>query len=138
VYVVNELDCTVSLVKKLSSGEYEKSQTISTLPEDFTQNNSCADIHVSPDGKFVYASNRGHNSLAIFEVDKTSGELTMHGHRAVFGNTPRNFSLTPDGKYIVVANQRSNNLVSFLRDKNTGSLQFIDQINAPSPVCVLF
>jgi len=138
IYVVNELDCTVSLVKKLQSGEYKKDQAISTLPETYTDRNSCADIHVSPDGRYVYASNRGHNSLVIYAVNEENGALKMLGHQSTFGSTPRNFSISPDGKYIVVANQNSNNLVSFLRDKNSGVLQFIDQIEAPKPVCVLF
>lgn len=138
IYVVNELDCTVSLVIKDKSGKYMISQTISTLPEDFIQNNTCADIHVSPDGKFVYASNRGYNSLAIFEINKKNGKLKILSQQSVFGDTPRNFSITPDGKYLVVANQKSDNLVSFRRDKKNGSLQQIDQIEAPKPVCVLF
>lgn len=138
IYVVNELDCTVSLVKKLKSGDYKIDQTISTLPKVFTQKNSCADIHVSHDGNFVYASNRGHNSLVIYSVNKKNGVLKMLGHQSTFGSTPRNFAISPDGRYVVVANQNSNNLVSFLRDKNSGELEFIDQIEAPNPVCVLF
>ncbi len=138
VYVVNELNSSVSLVKRGDNGEFEIIQIITTLPETYKQQNSCADIHVSPDGKFVYASNRGHNSLVIFKVNGENGELKMLGHQSTFGSTPRNFSISPGGKYIVVANQSSNNLVSFLRDSNSGLLQFIDQIEAPKPVCVLF
>ena len=135
IYVVNELNSTVTFVKK---GNLEIQQSISTLPETYKQHNSCADIHISPDGRFVYASNRGHNSLVIYEVNEENGKLKMHGHQSIFGRTPRNFSITPDGNYIVVANQNTNNLVSFLRDNNSGLLQFIDQIEAPNPVCVLF
>jgi len=74
----------------------------------------------------------------IYKINEDSGEMKMLGHQSIFGETPRNFSISPDAKYIVVANQRSNNLVSFSRDKNTGLLKFVDQIEAPKPVCVLF
>ncbi|MEN8125033.1 MAG: lactonase family protein [Bacteroidota bacterium] len=138
IYVINELDCTVTLLQKNNIGKYEKGISISTLPEGYTEPNTCADIHTSSDGKFVYASNRGHNSIAVFEVNSGDGSLKLIGHESTKGNGPRNFSLSPNEDFLLVANQLTNNIVSFKRDKNTGLLKFIYQIEAPTPVCILF
>ncbi|MDA3822135.1 MAG: lactonase family protein [Bacteroidales bacterium] len=138
IYVVNELACTVSLVEKTANQGLSLHSSYSTLPVDFTEDNSCADIHISSDGKFVYASNRGHNSIAIFAVDNGSGELQAIGHESTRGETPRNFSLTPDNTFLLVANQNSNNIVSFNRNKETGLLKLNSEIEAPKPVCILF
>lgn len=138
LYVVNELDCTVTMVQRTENGLYEISTTISSLPEEYSEPNTCADIHISSDGNFVYASNRGHNSIAIFAVNKTDGSLELIGHEFVKGDGPRNFSLSPDEKYLIVANQNTNNLVSFQRDKKTGLLSYVSQTEAPTPVCILF
>lgn len=137
IYVVNELDCTVSLVEREGSG-YRLGSSFSTLPQDFKGKNTCAHVMVSSDGRFVYASNRGHNSIAIFSVDKKSGGLTPAGYQPVQGETPRNFNLSPGDKYLVVANQNTNNIVSFKRNRKTGQLTPVDEIAAPKPVCVLF
>ena len=138
IYVINELDCTVTLLQKNDTDKYEKGVSISTLPEGYTEPNTCADIHTSSDGKFVYASNRGHNSIAVFEVNSDDGSLKLIGHESTKGNGPRNFSLSPNEDFLLVANQLTNNIVSFKRDKNTGLLKFIYQIEAPTPVCILF
>ncbi|MDF1570636.1 MAG: lactonase family protein [Bacteroidales bacterium] len=137
IYVVNELDCTVSLVEREGSG-YRLGPSFSTLPEDFEGKNTCAHVMVSADGKYVYASNRGHNSIAVFSVNKKSGELSPAGHQSVNGRTPRNFNLSPGNQYLVVANQDSNNIVSFKRNRKTGQLTPVDEINAPKPVCIEF
>ena len=139
IYVVNELSSSVSLIREASKNqELEIAQTLTTLPSDFSGENTCADIHISPDGKFLYASNRGHNSIAVFAVDPQTGDLSVLGHEPTRGETPRNFNLTPDGKFLLVANQTTDNLVSFRRDKDTGLLTFQDEIEAPTPVCILF
>ncbi|WP_066221370.1 lactonase family protein [Formosa haliotis] len=138
IYVLNELNNTVSRIEKSPDTTYHVKESISTLPENFSGNNTSADIHVSLDGKFLYTSNRGHNSIAIFKIDSTKGSLNPIGHESTKGLDPRNFSLTPNNNYIVVANQNSNNLVAFKRNKNEGTLMFTDEINAPTPVCVLF
>ena len=138
IYVVNELNGTVTLVEKTLAGMYKISASVSTLPEDYDKPNSCADIHLSSDGKFLYASNRGHNSIVIFEVNASDGSLTLVGHESTRGKGPRNFSLTPDGHFLLVANQQSDNIISFSRDPNTGLLTFTDEIEAPAPVCILF
>ncbi|MCG8579892.1 MAG: lactonase family protein [Bacteroidales bacterium] len=137
MYVINELNSTVTAVSK-HDGKWKAGQTITTLPHDFEGDSFCADIHISQDGRFVYASNRGHNSLAIYRVDSTGLELKLVGHELVRGEWPRNFSLTPDGKYVLVANQHSNNIVAFKRDSESGLLSFISEVKAFSPVCVLF
>ena len=139
MYVVNELTSSVSLVKKdPKTGGYFIEQTISTLPKEFTETNTCADIHISSDGKYVYASNRGHNSIAIFAVDETMGLLSSKGHVLTKGETPRNFTFSPDEQFLLVANQKSNNIVSFRRDEASGMLSYLDEIEAPSPVCLVF
>jgi 6-phosphogluconolactonase len=138
IYVLNELNNTVTLIQKDSVGQYKKGATTSMLPVGFTEHNTGADIHISSDGKFLYASNRGHNSIVIFQVNAIDGSLTLTGHESTRGNGPRNFSLSPDENYLLVANQLTNNIISFKRDKTTGLLQFIDEVEVPTPVCILF
>ena len=138
LYVVNELDCTVTLIQKDAAGHYQMGNSITTLPQGYDQPNSCADIHISADGRFLYASNRGHNSIAIFAVNPEDGALTAVGHTSTHGDGPRNFALSPDGKYLLVANQHTQNIVSFKRDETTGLLTFVNEAKAPTPVCILF
>jgi 6-phosphogluconolactonase len=97
-----------------------------------------ADLHLSPDNRFLYVSNRGSNTLAIFNVSNDGKKLKLIDFEPVHGNWPRNFALTPDGRYLLVANQKSNNLSLFLRDNLTGKLKFISKIKAASPVFILF
>lgn len=137
IYVLNELSNTVALVRYDEKNGFEKGEHFSMLPKNFSGENTGADIHISTDGKFLYASNRGHNSIVIYGVgDK--GDLQVLGHESVKGEGPRNFTLSPDGSYLLVANQHSNNIISFKRDHTTGLLSFVDEIQAPSPVCLLF
>lgn len=138
MYVLNELNCTVTMLKKIKEGEYEKGPSVSTLPAGSAVTNTCADIHISSDGKFLYASNRGHNSIVIYEINHESGLIDLIDHQITFGMGPRSFSLSPDEKYLLVANQNTNNIVSFKRDSTTGLLKYVDQIEAPIPVCILF
>lgn len=137
IYVLNELNNTISLVQKMRD-PYKIVSTVSMIPEDYKTYTKGADIHVSNDGKFVYASNRGHNSIAIFRINYSDGTLVLVGFESVKGENPRNFSLTPDNKFLVVANQDTNNIVSFKRDLKIGKLTFVSEISAPNPVCVLF
>lgn len=137
IYVLNELNGTVSQIEK-ENGTYSLTNSFPSLPDDFEGENTGADIHLSLDGKFLYASNRGHDSIAIFSVDDKTGALELLGHKPVRGEHPRNFSISPEGNYLVVANRDTNNLVSFKRDSATGMLEFVDEIKAPKPVCVLF
>lgn len=138
-YVINELNSTITLIRKNTTTEdYSPAQTISTLPEDFTGENFCADIHLDTTGTFLYASNRGHQSIAIYKVNIEDGTLTLIGFQEVFGDWPRNFALSPDNKFLVVANERSDNLVCFKRDLITGKLEKTDEITVPAPVCIAF
>lgn len=138
LYVINELNATVALVKPSGTGFYEIAQTLSTLPKGYSGDNTCADIKISGDGRFLYASNRGHNSIAVFSIDARDGSLQALGHVSTRGDGPRNFSISPDGKFLLVANQHTDNIISFKRDTNTGLLYFLDEISAPTPVCILF
>lgn len=138
LYVLNELNSTISIVQKNEANEFEIITSFSTLPNGFTGPNTGAEIIISSDGHFLYASNRGHNSIAIFEINKNDGTLVLVEHEPTHGDSPRNFALTPDEKFLLVANQKSNNIVSFTRDVKNGMLKFADKIEARSPVCILF
>lgn len=138
LYVANELNSTLTVLSKPDKKSWKVLNSMSTLPDDFKGESYCADIRISPDGRFLYVSNRGHNSLAIFSINHSGEALTPIAHTSVKGVWPRNFALTADGEYLLVANQHSNNLVSFKRDKQTGLLTYLDDIKADAPVCVLF
>lgn len=138
IYVINELSSTISTLKK-QGNEWKLVDDISTLPDDFQGESYCADIHISNDGKFLYGSNRGHNSIAVFRVDPNDQSLELLETVPVEGNWPRNFGITPNGKWMLVANQRSGNITVFSIDKKTGALAFSgNQIELPAPVCVEF
>lgn len=139
-YSINELDSTISLLKyDAKNGTLQEVEHVSTLPPDFKGENSCAEVQISPDGRFLYASNRGHDSLAIFRIDDKSGHLTFVAHTPTQGKAPRNFALDPSGDFVIVANQNSNNLVVFRRDAQNGTLAPTGQIvEIPVPVCVVF
>jgi 6-phosphogluconolactonase len=134
-YVANELNSTISVLES-KNGILEVIQTLSTLPTGFKNENSVADIHLSRDEKFVYVSNRGHQSLAVFE--RTSdGKLIHRQNVPVQGDWPRNFAIDPSGKYLLVANQNSNNITVF--ELRNGVPVFTgNEINLPSPVCIEF
>jgi 6-phosphogluconolactonase len=138
IYVINELSCTVTQLQKTKQNTYHKIMTVSTLPDDYTEPNTCADIHISADGKFLYASNRGHNSIAIYQINQIDGSLTLLNIESTRGDGPRNFTLTPDGSQLLVANQNTNNLVLFHRNRETGLLTYVSEVKAPNPVCILF
>lgn len=134
-YLINELNSTVTaLAYDAAQGSFRELQTVSTLPAGFEGPNSCADIHVSPDGKFLYASNRGHNSIAVFSIDSSSN-LTLVQHESTQGKTPRNFTLDPAGRLLLVGNQNSNNVVTYYIDQQTGKVRPTGQsIEIPSPM----
>jgi 6-phosphogluconolactonase len=107
------------------------------LPENFTDDSTAADIHLTPSGKFLYATNRGHDSLALFAVDAASGLLVPFGHVSTQGRTPRNFAIDPTGTILLVANQQSSNVVAFRIDPENGHLTATGQVTSvPAPVCV--
>ncbi|WP_010177631.1 lactonase family protein [Aquimarina agarilytica] len=139
IYVVNELDNTISLVKINEKGKYKVFSSISTLPKNTSGNNVAADIGISSDGKFLYATNRGvSDSIVIYKINEHSGELTLVGFEDVRGDFPRHFAFSPNEEFIVVANQNSNTLESYKRNKLTGKLTFTDKIKTPNPTCILF
>ena len=137
-YLVEELTGAVSAYKIEKDGYLSLIQNISALPRDFTGDVGSADIHVSPDGKFLYCSNRGEsNTLGIFSIDQSTGELVWIDHQSTLGKTPRNFSFDPTGNFLLVANQNSNEIVIFKRDKQTGLLTDTGKrINVFKPVCL--
>jgi len=138
VYVVNEMASTVSAVALNSDGSFKTLETVSTLPVSNKMANTCADIHISKDGRFLYVSNRGLNSVTIFSVDPVNGKIVQIAQEPTRGETPRNFTLSPDDDFLLVANQTSEDIVAFRRDPATGKLHFTDQIKAFKPVCLLF
>lgn len=140
VYVVNELDSTITAFDyDPSKGTLHPCQTVSTLPDGFSGPNSGADIHVSPFGRSLYSSNRGHDSIAIFRIAPSTGELTPAGHTPTGGRTPRNFALDPQGHFLLAANQDSDNIVVFRIDAGAGKLTPTDhRIEVPRPACVKF
>lgn len=138
-YVVNELDATVNTFDyDASTGSLTQKQSISTLPEGYSEPSWCADIHVHPSGKFVYASNRGHNSIAIFKVDEKTGTLSFIKTEPTKGDFPRNFAIDPAGEFLWVANQNSDSIFIFKINTQTGALTEVGNIDIPTPVCLKF
>ncbi|WP_111707098.1 lactonase family protein [Lutibacter citreus] len=137
IFVINELNSTISVLKK-DKNNYKNIQDISTLKDDYTGKNSCADIHLSKNKQFLYGSNRGENSIVVFKINKKNGLLQKVQSIDVEGDWPRNFTLSPNGKFLLVANKKSNNISVFNIDKNSGKLDFFKSFSAPSPVCLLF
>lgn len=137
-YVLNELDSTVTAyAHDGAQGTLAEVQTASTLPADFKGANTGADIHVAPNGRFLYCSNRGHDSLAAFRLDAATGRLRPLGHTPTEGKTPRNFAIDPTGQFLLVANQNSDTIVTFRLDAQTGALTPTGQtVAVPSPVCL--
>jgi 6-phosphogluconolactonase len=137
-YVIQELDATTTGFR-YKKGTLIPFQTVKNLPDDYTGLKSSADIHISPDGKFLYGSNRAHESLVIFSIHPKTGQLTLVGHQPVNGKTPRNFAIDPTGNFVLIANQDSDNITIFSRDKQTGKLAFTGkEISVSMPVCLQF
>ncbi|MBZ5633051.1 MAG: lactonase family protein [Acidobacteriia bacterium] len=138
VYVLNELAASITTFR-YENGSMNELQTISTLPADFAGAKSGAEIAVHPSGKFLYASNRGHDSIAVFRIDSSKATLTAAGHAPTQGKTPRNFAIDPTGAYLLAANQDSGTVVVFAIDPKTGGLSPTGQVvQIPSPVSLVF
>lgn len=121
--VINELSCSVFTFRfDPQTKQFARLDSISTLPTSFSEKNTCADLHFHPTGRFLYGSNRGHDSIVIYEVDPATGRLTLIGHQAAGGATPRNFMFSPDGKWMLVAHQNSSTVAAFRVDAATGRL----------------
>jgi 6-phosphogluconolactonase len=139
-YVVNELDSTVTAYRyDAGSGRLEPFQILSSLPDSFTGNSRSSEIEISADGRFVYASNRGYDSIAIFSVDADTGRITSVGWQESHGKTPRFFAIDPTQRFMFVADEESDAIVPFTIDKTNGKLGRIgDIVKTGSPVCIIF
>ncbi|HPA21123.1 MAG TPA: lactonase family protein [Verrucomicrobiae bacterium] len=139
-YSINELKSTItSFTWDASNGVLSPIRSVSTLPPDFSDPNTTAEIKVHPNGKFLYGSNRGHDSIAVFTIDQERGGLRFVEWENVRGKAPRNFNIDPSGAFLLAAGQDSDSVAVFRIDPTTGALDFAGhEIKVPRPVCVLF
>jgi len=136
-YVINEIKQTVTAFRyNAKRGRLRTLQTLSTVPHP-VDGNSTAEVLVHPTGQFLYGSNRGHNSIAMFRINEKNGKLTALGHESTRGSTPRNFGIDPTGQFLLAANQQSDNVAVFRINQDTGKLKFTgNEIKLSKPVCV--
>jgi 6-phosphogluconolactonase len=138
-YVINELDSTITAFKyQQSSGRLQEFQNIPALPSSFSGKSYCADIHISPSGKFLYGSNRGHDSISVFAINEQHGFLNPIEYVPTGGSWPRNFAIDPKGRFLLVANQKSDNIVSFAINELGTLMPTGRSIELPTPVCIKF
>ncbi len=139
-YVLSEVNSSVTaLAYDAKAGSFSTLQSLPTIPKTFTTLNETAEIVVHPSGKFLYASNRGHDSIAVFAIDSSKGTLTPAGDFPTQGKAPRNFALDPTGNFLLAANQESNNIVIFRVNRDTGALIPTGQVvQTPAPVDIVF
>lgn len=139
-YVINEMDSTITTFGyDAERGKLDPRQTVSTLPPEFTGRSTTAEIAIAPSGRFLYGSNRGHDSIAIFAIDQSIGALTPIGWEPSGGETPRFFALDPSGSFLYSANQGSDTIVTFRVNQTTGALAPTgDVVHTGSPVCIVF
>ena len=140
VYVINEIGNTITVFAyDQEVGAMNELQTIPTLPPDFEPTSHTADVHVHPNGKFVYGSNRGHDSIVIYGVNDADGTLTFFGHQSTLGEVPRNFVIDPTGTFLLAANQDTDSIVTFRIDAESGELNPTGHVaSVPTPVCLKF
>jgi 6-phosphogluconolactonase len=139
-YVINEMGGTITaFTYEPASGTLTEIQTISTLPDDFSGFNGCAEVCVHPNGRFLYGSNRGHDSIAVYRIDQVKGTLTFVERERAGIKTPRNFNIDPTGEFCLVANQGADSVVVFKINQETGTLQPTgNKISIGKPVCIRF
>lgn len=139
MYVLSELLSTVTVFANDAREKYRDVQTISALPKDLSGRNDAAEIMIHPSGKFLYSSNRGHESIALFKIDPGTGKLTATGDFSVEGKEPRHFAIDPSGNFLLAEDQFSDKIVTFRIDQKTGALSPTgDSVEVPSPVCIAF
>jgi 6-phosphogluconolactonase len=140
VYLINEISSTMTALSyDAEHGKLEDFQTLSTLPDKFDGHSSCAEVQVHPSGKFVYGSNRGHDSIVVFAVDAKTGRLSYVEHQSTQGKTPRHFAIDPTGKWLLAENMDSSTVVVFAIDPKSGKLSPTgQQVEVGSPVCAVF
>ncbi len=138
-YSAEELTSTVASFQiDTLSGALNPLERVTMLPEGYKEQNFAADIHFSPDGKFLYASNRGHESMVIYKVDPSNGKMSLVGHANTGGRHPRNFMIDSRGEYVLTANRDTDNIVVFKRDKKTGKLEPNgEQVTVPAVICLI-
>jgi 6-phosphogluconolactonase len=138
MYVINELNSTISVFNVETNGELKPIQTVTTLTEGFEGKSYCADIHIGKDGEYIYGSNRGENTIVTFSIG-SDGKLTLAGHTSCGGDWPRNFVIDPSGEFLLVGNQRSGNISLYSIDKDTGlPIMMSDDNKITSPACLKF
>ena len=137
-YLINELSSTVITFRyDKQQGRLKKIQTVSTLPDDFEGTNTCAELQISRTGKFIYGSNRGHDSIVIYAIDQSNGMLSYISHKLTGGKSPRHFIIDPDGAFLLIANQDSDSVITFGIDSTSGTLSESRHLtHVPTPVCV--
>lgn len=133
-YLINEIGSSVTHFAR-ERGRLMKKETVSTLPADCSMDSICSDLHITSDGKYLYASNRGHDSIAVFAID--DGRLCFVERVPCGGKTPRNFCIDPEGEYVLVGNQDSDTIVTFAIQQH-GRLKFVSETSFPTPVCIKF
>lgn len=139
MYVLGEVQSSVTVFANDSREKYRTVQTISALPKGFSGRNDAAEIAIYPSGKFLYTSNRGHESIALFRIDQATGKLTPAGDYSVEGKEPRHFAIDPTGNFLLAEDQLSDKIVTFRIDQKTGALTpTSDSVDVPSPVCLAF
>jgi 6-phosphogluconolactonase len=136
MYVINELANSITLFDcDVETGMLIERQTISTLPDGFSGKTYCADVKITPNGRFLYGTNRGHDSVAIYRIGD-GGQLTLVKIEPSLGKDPQNLAITPDGRLLLCANMGGNNVALFRIDPQTGGLTSVGQpVSIPSPSC---
>ena len=138
-YLINEISCSISVLRyEPEIGAFEEIQEITTIYGSFEGENISADIHITPDGRFLYGSNRGQNSIVAYSIDKQTGRLSFVDSIYCGGETPRNFAVDPTGRFVLVCNQDTDIIAVFAIDSATGRLSFLSDHKVPTPVCVKF
>lgn len=136
-YLINELSCSISVLDYDGQGGFTEQQCVSSLPDGLNvPGNTCADVHLTPNGQFLYGSNRGHDSLITYYIDQKSGLLSYSGCQSCGGKIPRNFAIDPTGKYLLCANQDSDSIIVSEINYKDGSLSKVSEAMVPTPVCV--
>lgn len=141
IYVLNEMNRSIAaFAQDKEDGELALLQRIDTLPEGAKPKGSTAEIAIHPTGRYLYASNRGHDSIAAYSINVFTGRLTLIGHTSIIGQTPRHFAISPDGRFLLAAGQNSSSVHSFRIDAATGALRpvFAGSVSVPNPVCIVF
>lgn len=139
-YLINELNSTMTaFAYDAAVGTLSELQTLPTLPPDSVGHSTCAEVQITPDGRFLYGSNRGHDSLAVYSIDSATGRMRLVAHESTRGRIPRNFEISPCGRFLAAANQDTSNVILFTLDPETGRLVPTgDVVEAGTPICVRF